>query len=163
MPPPVRLGAALLARPPILPARPQILPARPPAWVGRYVGLPFESRGRGPEAYDCWGLVRLVLAEQFGVAVPSYTDAYGDAHAGGQVAPLIAAHRAEWTAVPAGAERLGDGVLLRTKGWPMHVGVMVAAGTMLHIEAGIDSVLERLDAPIWRHRVIGIYRHPGLN
>lgn len=139
-----------------------MLPRHPPAWVGGYIGLSFRSGGRTRDGLDCWGLVRLVLAERFGIDVPSYADAYGDAHRALDVAPLIDAHRDDWVAVPKGAERLGDAVLLRTKGWPMHVGLIVARGRMLHIEAGIASVIERLDSPIWRDRIVGVYRAPQI-
>lgn len=134
-------------------------PRRPPAWVAGYVGLPFLSGGRDRAGLDCWGLVRLVLAERFGLDLPSYAGAYRDASRALDVAPLIAAERDLWSPVPDGSARLGDAVLLRVKGWPIHVGLLVARRRILHIEAGIDSVVERLDSPIWRDRTVGLFRY----
>ena len=37
------------------------------------IGRPFRDGGRGPEAFDCWGLVRFVEAEHFGVEVPDWS------------------------------------------------------------------------------------------
>ena len=136
---------------------------QPPAWVGEYVGLPFASLGRDRAGCDCWGLVRLVLAEQFGIDLPSYAEDYEDANSGSKVAPLIAAHKDDWQPVDQADACLGDVALLRTKGWPMHVGLIVARGRMLHIEAGINAVIERLDSPIWRQRIVGIFRHPQID
>ncbi len=43
-----------------------------PLWAGRYIGLPFMTHGRDRSGLDCWGLARLVMAEQLGRALPSY-------------------------------------------------------------------------------------------
>ncbi len=48
-----------------------------PFWAGHYIGLPFLERGRDPKkGLDCWGLVRLILREQFDHRLPSYTEFY---------------------------------------------------------------------------------------
>lgn len=51
-----------------------------PAWASDYIGLPFADHGRTREGADCWGLVRLVYAEVFNLALPSYASTYTDAH-----------------------------------------------------------------------------------
>ena len=137
-----------------------------PAWVSDYVGIPFHPFGRDRKGCDCWGLVRLVLAERFGLDVPSYDGRY--AGAGRQdvaeLGRLIDLERRllDVAAVPAGAERAGDIVLLRVLGQPCHVGVVVAAGHMLHVEAGIDAMVERYRGVAWERRVLGFWRPEGL-
>ena len=49
---------------------------QPPAWVEPYVGVPFADLGRTREGCDCWGLVRLILAEQRGLVLPCYATSY---------------------------------------------------------------------------------------
>lgn len=41
-------------------------------WVGYYLGLPYKEKGRDRQGLDDWGLYRLVIAEQFGIALPSF-------------------------------------------------------------------------------------------
>ena len=39
-------------------------------WANAYVGLPWADLGRDRTGCDCWGLARLVYAEQLGIALP---------------------------------------------------------------------------------------------
>lgn len=141
-----------------------------PAWTRRYIGIPFLDGGRErEEGLDCWGLLWLVEREVFGTRVPSFAGDYGDTQDHARIAALIEANLPGWLPVVEpglesglccfGAERPGDGVLLRRRGRPLHVGVVVAPARMLHIEAGTASVLDRYDGLKERHRVLGIYRH----
>ena len=139
-------------------------------WTRDWVGIPFLDRGRDRAGLDCWGLLRLVEREVFGVEVPSFSGDYGDVRDHARIAELIEANLPGWDPVvepdPAtglcdfGAGRPGDGVLLRRRGGPLHVGVVVAPGWMLHTEEGTASVLAPYNGLKERHRVLGIYR-PG--
>lgn len=133
-----------------------------PAWAAGYVGLPFAECGRDRAGLDCWGLVRLVLAEVFDVTVPSYLGGYADTADRRAIADVIASALPEWIDVGARPERPGDVVLFRVMGQPMHVGIIVAPGWMLHVERGIDSALDRLGGMRWGSRRIGLYRHEDL-
>ena len=132
-----------------------------PHWVTPYIGLPFKPHGRDRNGVDCWGLVRLVLAERFAVNLPSYADGYGSTEDARDIGRLIRGELNPWRPVPSGAEQPGDVVLLRLMNQPMHVGLVVDPGWMLHIEEGIDACLERYDGARWRQRVLGLYRYGG--
>jgi cell wall-associated NlpC family hydrolase len=137
-----------------------------PAWVADYVGIPFRSRGRDRFGCDCYGLVAMVLREQFGADVPSYAEEYETATDQEEIAALIDSERRGGVATGAGwrfvyAAQPGDLVLLTIAGRPWHVGILVAPNAMLHTRPGANAVLERLDAPKWKHRIVGYYRYAG--
>ena len=130
-----------------------------PFWAGHYIGLPFLDHGRDRSGLDCWGLVRLVMAEQFGVALPSYAHEYQRTTQVDKISDLIARESMRWKIIPAGSEACGDTVVLRVRGKPMHVGMVMGDRQMLHIELGINSVLERYVNPRWAERIAGFYRY----
>lgn len=130
-----------------------------PLWAGRYIGLPFRDHGRDRSGLDCWGLVRLVLAEQFGHMLPSLTQDYAHSRAAGAISELILREIPLWHSIPAGEEKAGDVIVLRLNGKPLHVGAVLGDKQMLHIEAGINSAIERYDGTRWKDRVFGFYRY----
>lgn len=135
-----------------------------PAWVARYVGLPYRDKGRGPDAWDCWGGVRMVLADVFHVDLPDYRDAYTRSSDRCSVAQAVAAGLAHgWRRVDQG--RAGDLIWLNIGRRPWHCGLMVNAHQFLHWPPPdkqgrqLLSCVERLDSPVWARRIEGIYRH----
>lgn len=139
-----------------------------PDWVADYIGIPFADKGFDRDAANCWGLVRLVLADRFGVlGLPTYAETYETTR---DKEALAAAMRAEsgrdWVRVGGpddwSSVRAGDVPLLRVRGLPTHVGIVVAPGFMLHAHEGTDSILARYDGLEWSKRIIGFYRHKSL-
>lgn len=133
-----------------------------PAWVSGYVGLPFLDRGRDRRGVDCWGLLKLVYAERFGVLLPSLSYAGVDDR-GGIAAEVVhqldPPHR--WEPLGVDEPEIGDAALFRVGRDPGHVGLLVARNRMLHAHAGTDSCVERLDSPTWASRLEGVYRFAG--
>lgn len=131
-----------------------------PVWAQRYIGIPYRALGRGRDGCDCWGLLAMILREQFGRELPDYTQqrwtAQADARAVGAGAQEYAS---QFVPVPLGQEEAGDGILLRMRGHPLHVGLVLAPGWMIHTHESADSCVESYERFIWRHRVIGIYRY----
>lgn len=41
-------------------------------WATKYVGKPWVSGARGPDVFDCWGLLYWVYLERYGVELPLY-------------------------------------------------------------------------------------------
>ncbi len=130
--------------------------------VNRYIGLPYKDKGRSIEGVDCWGLVRLVYQAEFGIELPSYTECYASATEAAEIDKLITGERGAWTEVLPGQERLGDIIVLRLLGHPMHVGVIVEPGMMVHILEGVNAVCERYTGILWRRRIVCILRHEGM-
>jgi cell wall-associated NlpC family hydrolase len=57
----------------------------------KYLGTPFEFGGRGPDTYDCYGLIMAVLKER-GVVIPDYTSPSDEA----KIAGLFAGNLHLW-------------------------------------------------------------------
>lgn len=131
-----------------------------PAWAADYIGIPYLSGGRDRSGVDCWGLIRLVWAEQFGHELPRYEGAdYSGPDSAAGIAGDAQAYAAGFRPVEPGQEQAGDGILLRLMARPIHVGLVIAAGRMLHIEEGAGSVIEPYTSIRWAKRVQGFYRH----
>lgn len=136
------------------------------AWAAPYVGLAYVKDSRPASLAEaqrrgvfCWSLFALVQRERFGFDIAEYEgpifDSRRDAAAIGEAARAFADRFVE---IPAGYEREGDAVLLRLFGVPLHVGVVVAPGWMLHAAEHSDSACVEYRDVEWRDRVIAFYR-----
>jgi cell wall-associated NlpC family hydrolase len=122
------------------------------------IGKPYELGGRGPDKYDCAGLVVECMRRQgLPLEIPE-TDA--QPHGGGwdkNTAAMWRLIRAGWNelAVPS------PGCLIFFK--PDHVGVYLGAGRFLHASEDVGQVcIEYLRASFWNRRVGGFYEHSGI-
>lgn len=130
-----------------------------PEWCASYARIPFVEKGRDRSGADCWGLVRLVLEEQYGiVGLPGYEDGYRDTLDRSGIADAVRSGLLEgWE--PATEPGAGVLVILRLAGRPWHCGVMANRTWMLHTVAGAGVCNERIDSMLWRNRVEGFYRY----
>jgi len=124
-----------------------------------YIGLPFAERGRDRSGLDCWGLLALIYREQIGIELPSFAEAYTTTQDGEALSDLIAGNLGPWRSIPAGTERVGDGVLMTLACQPRHVGIVAAPGRVLHIERGMGSIIEPYTSPRIIRRIVGFFRH----
>lgn len=125
-------------------------------WWNNYVGIPYAPKGRTVEGLDCWGLVRLVYKNEFDIELPSYSEYYED---GDQVrqAELIHMYKEGWRV--ADTPKTGDVVLFRILGEDSHVGVITTPGIFLHVRQNQSTCIEKLDNPIWKNRIEGVYKY----
>lgn len=135
-------------------------PALPAGWAIPYVGIPFMDGGRDRAGCDCWGLVRLVYAEVLGIDLPSYGEiaARDVVAATRQIRDASAA--APWVPVAGPAQPMD---VLVMAGRPLHVGVMVDARRVLHVEAATAAVIVEVERCAHvRARRLALYRHEAL-
>lgn len=128
----------------------------------QYIGLPFLDKGRTIQGVDCWGLVRLILWEQFCIEVPSYSEDYITSTDKAEVSALINQESLGMEPVEQGAARPGDILVLRLGGRPWHCALVIDPPWFLHADPHAGVVRERMDGQLWTHRVLGVYRHPHL-
>lgn len=131
-----------------------------PAWCANYVGLPYASGGRSRDGIDCWGLFALVWAEHFKRPLPDYDGLHWQPGASArEVAVGAEAYSARFTRVERGQEQCGDGILIRMRGVPLHLAMVVSPGLMLHVESGSDACIESYRSFQWDKRIIDFYRY----
>lgn len=127
------------------------------SWANHYVGIPFEEKGRDRAGADCFGLVRLVLAEVFDISIPNELAYENTTDAACICSIFDAAVKREW--LEAKIPKPGDVVVFKLRS--PHLGIVCGDGIFLHIQRGKNAVIERLTSPMWRPRVIGFYRWCG--
>lgn len=138
-----------------------------PRWVERWVGRPFDAADREPGCH-CWGLVRRVLAEQRGLALPAYSETSAE--------DLVAVARdirrgsrdnAPWRRIEPAESGPLDVVLMTAlaaggERAPIHCGILVTKLHVLHVERAAAAVVVPLDHWCVRNRVVGFFRHETL-
>lgn len=130
----------------------------PSTWVAAYIGLPFAAKGRDRAGLDCWGLVRLVLAERFGCVLPIWTEGYDAIEPNPRTAAHLAACAQTMFRLAPCEAAPGDVLLFRIGGELAHVAVNIGEGKMLHIHEGVNACIERWQGPRWQPRLEGVYR-----
>lgn len=124
------------------------------------VGAPFADGGRGPDSYDCWGLVREVY-RRYGVDLPNYTGCCYDFV---RFYEGFLEERPKWTRheppdIPTPAV-----VAIRFNApFVNHVGVYIGDGKFLHTREKTGVVIELIRSPAWRRRIEGFYTCPLLS
>jgi cell wall-associated NlpC family hydrolase len=122
------------------------------------IGAPFIDGGRGPEGYDCWGLVCEVFRRE-GIILRDYREFSLSCHDSEGFSGIFSDEAGRWTRreppdipIPAVVTiRFNHPVFVN------HVGVYVGDGKFLHTRDKTGACIERIDAPHWRNRIEGFY------
>jgi len=125
-----------------------------------YSDLCFKERGRDRDGVDCWGLVCMYYKDVFNLNLQDHLDCYETTKDPSIVERMSEQIGDPWVDVL--APKQGDVVLCRMASRPMHVGVYIDGGFMLHIESGNSPVLEKIKCLKWTKRIAGFYRHKAL-
>lgn len=124
-----------------------------------FVGLPWRDRGRGPDGFDCWGLLIAAFKAGTGIQLPTYSADYSNSADERETRAVLAGERGDWSKIDERASRPFDAALM-TIGKRVHVGLLVRRGLMLHMPVNKTSVI----VPLSRYSAVldGIYRHTGM-
>jgi len=111
-------------------------------WAITLLGSPWQAGGRGPDAYDCWGLFQAVQREHYGREVKPLDVDAGNTLA---VAKAIRDHSKAINWQPTNEPKDGDAVLLSQGNYPTHVGIWldVDGGGVLHCQRGPGVIFTR--------------------
>ncbi len=123
----------------------------------QWVGLPFRARGRGPDKFDCYGLIRAVLLDARGMTLPAFLDD------GVPIDQEAHDHLERWVRVDVPHPIQFDILCFRMPNRLSHLGLAVDnVGLFLHLMMGGNSLVERLRISSWRCKLTGVYRYGGL-
>lgn len=117
------------------------------------IGAPFEYGGRGPEKFDCYGLVMHIFKQNHDCEIPDFRSSIDQAINTAKFSIGLQ----NWRVVP---REPGTAVLFRIGKYISHCGYMIDDLQMIHTwqDSG-GVVIERLRA--WQQRTVGFYRYVG--
>ena len=124
------------------------------------IGKPFRDDGRGPEGYDCYGLVMEVM-RRYGVELPDY-GLPGPEHTPAAIDAAATTARPDWVEIPSPIPGCLVAIAYPYPGLISHVGVVIDADRFIHARAATGGVtIDRLSSPAWRKRIRGYYKYAG--
>jgi len=134
-------------------------------WASPYIGKPWVLGAKGPEAYDCLGLVQTVYKEQFGLILDESLENLNVSDASQILSTLNTdlEIRTKWSRqiVP----KNGDLVAMSRSNLYHHVGIFVESygGYVLHavdLRSVILDPVKNLTGVLWSK--VHYYRHEDL-
>jgi len=112
-------------------------------WVNKYIGLPWLANGRGPDGYDCWGLVALVYKDVLGIELPDfYVPGYTRSRAAKAMGKGLVECIDEQRAVEVERPRDMAIAMLHRNKLCHHVGIKIAGGILHSHKHSRGSVFE---------------------
>ncbi len=140
-------------------------------WAEAYLRIPFVDRGADHDGCDCWGLLVLILAERCGIKVPDYAAEVGAGDWKTKLREISqgAGSGEQWEPIKLGAEWMFDGVLMRgqyrqgerLRSSPIHVGLVISPGKLIHTEEGSGVRIEDYRRLPLKTRLVSFYRWKG--
>ncbi len=125
----------------------------PAPCLADFVGKDFAWGGRGPDTYDCYGLVKAVQAAR-GIELPEYASVSDKA----LIHQLVMAERELFVPLERPEPWCVVALAIHPR-FVSHVGVVIDdSRRFIHVMAKTRVSIERLDAPEWAKRIRGFYR-----
>lgn len=119
-----------------------------------YIGKPFKDLARGPDKYDCWGLVKHFYKYELGIELPEY---YISAYDTVSVQKTMSQDKKFWKKV--NGPKLGTLVAIALTGSSLvnHVGVCIDSYRFIHALNKTGVIATRLDDIKFSSRIMGLY------
>ena len=124
---------------------------------GKYIGIPYEHRGRSKSGLDCLGLIWLVLKDHGIEVADGDGNPYGSDWFRNDPERYLRGLLAHGQEAPLDQLQALDVVYFQMGRVPTHGGVMVDSQRFLHILEGRRSCVSRLHS-MWRKRLAGARR-----
>ena len=123
--------------------------------LNELIGKPYKDGGRGPDAYDCWGIA-IEVHRRLGIEIPDFDIS---AMACEQIHNLVIdqSYLANWREIRTPIVPC----IILFKAHPrfiQHVGTYIGAGRFLHIR-NYGVSIERVLSPLWNNRQRGYWKY----
>lgn len=116
------------------------------------IGTPFKYGGRGPDSYDCFGLV-MEMCRRNGHPIPDF----GFAEDQGLIAAMMGASLPQWRKTVC---KEGAVALIRVGRYASHVAYVIDDDRMIHAWEHSHGV-STISIAEWQHRIVGFYEYAG--
>jgi cell wall-associated NlpC family hydrolase len=128
--------------------------------IDKFIGIPYEHKGKSFAGADCVGLVELFNKEVLGRSIPDFSDLYLDPSEYRYHNIVIESQKSLFE--PISEPTFGDIILFRIGAYACHLGIFIDESTFLHSHQGHDSAIQRIDSHSWSKRIIGFFRLRGI-
>jgi cell wall-associated NlpC family hydrolase len=132
-------------------------------WAVKYIGLKYRDAGRGPDVFDCWGLVVWIYGNEFRLELPSFPNVSMLLSAPEKISEVVKQTvNSDWIRIESPEDGCAVALGQFGQGRVHHVGVYASAdgGKVLHSWKGNDSAADSLKALRMKgFRLIQFYRH----
>lgn len=119
------------------------------------IGKAYTDGGRGPDAFDCFGLFA-ELCRRRGLALPPEPNPLALEDKARAIQAAIG--RGDWLRMD--APEPGCAVVFRViPPFVTHIGMVLDGGRFIHIRKGANVAIERLADLRWAQRIAGYYHH----
>lgn len=130
-----------------------------------WLGVRWKHQGQTRNGVDCLGLIGCVAAD-VGISNAWLTDESAEFKGYGRHPDTerIATGCARYFDPVQGVPRIGDVLLMRFDGDPMHFGILsaVAPNYIIHAHAFARKVVENRVDDVWRSRIVRAYSFRGV-
>lgn len=122
-----------------------------------FTNIFYHKNKRDFNLCDCYGLCYLFNKHILNKELPLYLNEKIELDT--EVDAVVQDKKNDFVKVSIGRELAGDIVLMRIKNQPIHVGVIVQSGLMLHIMEGKHSSIESYKTTKWKNKIDSFWRY----
>lgn len=127
-----------------------------PEWAGKYVGMPFKSRGDMINNIDCWQLACKVYKQELGIDLDAYDRLYrGHRYEDNLIEEAEKSKHFYAVEFP----QPFDFVIFKMDGKLQHVGISIIDDLVLHAHAQIESCIQSYNCRELKNSVQNFYRY----
>jgi len=108
-------------------------------WALALIGKPYENGGEGPDAFNCWGLVRWVFGNVYGIPMPYINVGEAETRTSREAAIRAVERETGWRACIDTRPQDRD-ILLMYGPHGRHVGLALKVNGGLHVLHSLEDV-----------------------